>query len=369
MEFTASKKDLAKLVSRMQGVTDKKASAALGCVLIDAGAFGVRMMATDLLVSLEGTMAGAEVKREGSAALPCKELAERVKMMPDGPLTLSVDAKWGATLKAAGSARKFTLRGMPGDEFPALPKPADAPAVTLPAAMLLNLIATSSFSISPDATRPHLNSALFQWNGDQLRMVTTDGHRLSKTDLVIEGRAGALEMLIPLKAIQEIARLCEEHGAGDIEVTRSGSSAFFRAGTVVFVTKLTEAHFPPYEQVIPKAPEVTVESISRADLASALRAVAVSAEAAGGVKLTLTPGKMTISSQSKETGAEGSDEIVVGYQGRDRVIGFCAKYVSDVLAALDEEEIQFAISGELDPILIKPVSAREFVAVVMPMRI
>ena len=44
------------------------------------------------------------------------------------------------------------------------------------------LMARTHFSISTDETRAHVNSALFEWSGDRVRMVTTDGHRLSKME-------------------------------------------------------------------------------------------------------------------------------------------------------------------------------------------
>src|SRR5204863_6732915 len=103
--------------------------------------------------------------------------------------------------------------------------------------VLAELIAKTHFSISTDETRAHLNSALFEWEGDVVRMVTTDGHRLSKVDVTVAGRQASATMLIPLKAIQELRRLCDEmlaepSGGGakdaspELQITQSGSSAF-----------------------------------------------------------------------------------------------------------------------------------------------
>lgn len=305
-------------------------------------------------------------------ALSAKDLLDRVKMMPDGPLTLSVaeDNSFQTTLKAKGSARRYTLRGMPGADFPPLPQPAEgAPSLSIAPAALLKLLETTQFAISTDVTRAHLNSALFEWSGTGLRMVTTDGHRLAKSDVQVDGTA-ELTMLLPLKAIQELRRICEGEGAGaPLELTQSGSSAFFKAGAFTFVTRLVDATFPPYMQVIPKTTTHTVASIPRETFAGALRAVAVAADGGtGGVKLAFGKGALRITSQSPETG-EGADELPIEYAGPPIVAGFRAQYILDVLGALDEESITIGISGDLDPMVIKPVSNRDFVAVVMPMRI
>jgi DNA polymerase-3 subunit beta len=323
----------------------------------------------------------ADVSKGGSVALSAKDLLERVKMMPDGPIHLATQDNSSTTLKAQGSARKYTLRGMPGDDFPPLPAPAEgAPTLALEVAVLSQLIAKTYYSISTDETRAHLNSALFEWDGDIVRMVTTDGHRLAKVEVKVKGRQASATMLIPLKAIQELRRLCDEalaeigKDAGKestpplIQITQSGSSAFFQTGGTTFSVKLVDAQFPPYSQVIPQSSDKIVK-LPRASFADALRAVSVAAsERTGGVKLTLTSGTMKITSESPESG-DGSDEVPVDYSGPSLTIGFNAKYFLDILSALDGEDVSLSLSGELDPAVLRPGNELQFLAVVMPMRI
>jgi DNA polymerase-3 subunit beta len=224
-----------------------------------------------------------------------------------------------------------------------------------------------------------LNSALFEWDGDIVRMVTTDGHRLSKMEVKVAGRQASATMLIPLKAIHELRRLCEEvlseqkdgntnKEPAQLLITQSGSSAFFQGGGTTFSVKLVDAQFPPYSQVIPQNSDKKVR-VPRAPFADALRAVSIAAsERTGGVKLGIANGTMRITSESPESG-DGFDEVPVDYQGANITIGFNAKYFLDVLGSLDEEEVALGLSGELDPAVVRPASERNFLAVVMPMRI
>jgi DNA polymerase-3 subunit beta len=270
---------------------------------------------------------------------------------------------------------------MPGDDFPPLPVPVEgAPTLALEVAVLQELIARTHFSISTDETRAHLNSALFEWDGDVVRMVTTDGHRLSKMEVKVSGRQASATMLIPLKAIQELRRLCDEilsdakEASKDapaktgLQITQSGSSAFFQGGGMSFAVRLVDAQFPPYAQVIPQQSEKLVR-IPRGPFAEALRAVSVAAsERTGGVRLTLTGRTMRITTESPESG-EGFDEVPIEYAGSNMTIGFNARYFLDVLAALDEDDVHLGLGGELDPAVIRPVGERQFLAVIMPMRI
>src|SRR5208283_2740966 len=146
-----------------------------------------------------------------SVAVPAKDLLERIRMMPDGPIHLASQDNATTTIKAAGSARRYTLRGMPGDDFPPLPTPSEgSPSLAIDVDVLQELVAKTHFSISSDETRAHLNSALFEWDGDLVRMVTTDGHRLSKMEVKVSGRQASATMLIPLKAVLELRRLCDD---------------------------------------------------------------------------------------------------------------------------------------------------------------
>jgi len=377
MELTAPKKDLLRLVTRMQGVAERKSTMpVLSNVLLAVdGPSALRVAATDLYLALIGRIQ-VEVSKGGSVAVPAKDLLERVRMMPEGPIQLASQDNATTTLKAAGSARRYTLRGMPGDDFPPLPTPAEgSPSLALDVGVLQELIAKTHFSISNDETRAHLNSALFEWDGDVVRMVTTDGHRLSKMEVKVTGRQASATMLIPLKAIQELRRLCDdlaaeskEGGKAQLQITQSGSSAFFQGGGMSFAVRLVDAQFPPYTQVIPAQSDKIVR-VPRGAFAEALRAVSVAAsERTGGVKLQLAQGTMRITTESPESG-EGFDEIPIEFAGPTMTIGFNAKYFLDVLAALDEDDIELGLGGELDPAVVRPAGPRQFLAVVMPMRI
>jgi DNA polymerase-3 subunit beta len=382
MELTVAKKDLVKLLSRMQGVAERKSTMPILANVLMAveGPNALRMAATDLYLAIAAKMS-ADVSKGGSVAVSAKDLFERVKMMPEGPIFLSTLESSSMVLKAQGTARRYTLRGMPGDDFPPIPLPADgAPSLALDVSVLSKLISKTHYSISTDETRAHLNSALFEWDGDLVRMVTTDGHRLSKMEMKVSGRQASATMLIPLKAIQELRRLCDEaladptkEGAkegpkAEVQITQSGSSAFFHMGGTTFSVKLVDAQFPPYAQVIPQSSDKTVH-VPRGPFSDALRAVSIAAsERTGGVKLALSKGKMRISSESPDTG-DGSDEVSVDYAGEPITIGFNARYFLDVLGALDGDEVLLCLSGELDPAVIRPANEDAFLAVIMPMRI
>lgn len=381
MHVVVSKRDLLRVLTRCQGVADKKSTMpALGNVALQTlGNDKLRLSATDLYLAVTSSV-NAKVERPGSIALGAKDLLERVRMMPEGEISIETPiGSANSTLRAVGSARRYTLHGIPGEEFPTLPEPdPNSSVLSLGVDALARLIAATHFSISTDETRLHLNSALFEWEGEAVRMVTTDGHRLSKMELFEPGRSAQASMLIPLKGVAELKRLCEESkndkdntGDASIQIVQSGPNAFFSLSGFRFSVKLVDAQFPPYQQVIPESSERVVTA-PRLAIADALRAVAVAAsDRTGGVKLTITPGRLRFESESPESG-EGFDEVAVDYDGQEMTVGFNAKYFLDVLTAVEDDEIALGLSGELDPAVVQPATQAKNasqVAVIMPMRI
>jgi DNA polymerase III subunit beta len=383
MRVVVSKRDLVRVLSRCQGVADKKSTMpVLGNVLLEVdGPDRIKLAATDLYLAVSGRIR-ADVEKGGAIAVGARDLFERVKMMPEGQIAISTTEGAATTIQSLSSARRYVLHGMPGEEFPALPAVDEGTSMLeLPVETLAELITGTHFSISTDETRLHLNSALFEWDGAQVRMVTTDGHRLSKLEMRVAGRTASASMLIPLKGVLELKRLCDEAKAeagkegsesdGSIKLCQSGPNAFFQLAGFSFSVKLVDAQFPPYQQVIPEATERAVR-LPRVAFADSLRAVSLAAsDRTGGVKLAIGGGKVRIESESPEAG-EGFDELPIDYDGPAVTIGFNARYFLDVLAAIDEEEVVMGVSGELDPAVVKPASEsteKAYLAVVMPMRI
>jgi DNA polymerase-3 subunit beta len=377
MHVVLSKKDLLRVLGRCHAVADKKSTMpVLGNVLLETTDKSVRLAATDLILAVSGEVE-AEVKRRGSVALGAKDLFDRVRMMPEGDIALEVGEGSQTTIRSISSARRYTIVGVPGSEFPNLPAADKGTWIELEIAVVSRLLATTHFSISTDETRLHLSSALFELEDNRVRMVTTDGHRLSKMEIRTPEVKGKNTMLIPLKGILELRRLCDEALSDTsaeepkLRVMKSGPNVYFELAGFRFSVKLVDAQFPPYQQVIP-AQSANAIRAPRLQLSEALKAVSLAAsDRTGGVKLTLTNGTLRVESESPEAGA-GFDEVPVDYQGAQLTIGLNAKYFLDVMNAITDDEIILGVSGELDPAVIRPggdTSDRDYLAVVMPMRI
>jgi DNA polymerase-3 subunit beta len=376
MDITVSKKELLKVAARMAGIAERKSTMPmLASVLLVARDQELELAATDLYLALRGTIPVAESRQSGSVAIGAKDFVDRIKMLPDGPVRLTADER-SLTIKGGG-ARKFTMRGFGGGDFPPIPAPDEhAQVIMIDATALVALIETTSFAVSPDETRPHINSALIEWKGQSLRMVATDGHRLAYAARQVAGTAES-SILIPLKALREVRQLAEDvaASAGEqvIKLVTSWRHAFLTANaaqSMTFGLKIVEAVFPPYEQVIPTANTHRARA-PRVQLLDAVRAVAIAApDRTGALRFEFSNGRLLITGADADSG-DGEDEVSVDYVGPNIALGFNSRYIAEALGALDADDVELAFNGELDPIVLRPLGecATDAIHVVMPMRV
>lgn len=381
MELTIAQRDFLRGLARTHGVADRKASMAmLSNVLLSAeGPDRLRFSATDLYLGVS-TVVPAQVKRGSNIALAARTLFDIVKALPEGDVTLKVQENHSVTLEQ-GKIR-YKVPGVPGEDFPPLPNPGEAVFATLNANLLGELVGLTQYSMSSDDTRPHLAGTLFEGDGKKVRMVTTDGHRLSKAEGKLGDKAPLVnfQMLVPHKGVGELKRVIddarneakgdkESEGGPMIDVATAAGCAFFRRADLQLSVKLADEQFPPYEKVIPQNQTKRV-IVHRGSLVSSLKRISlVASDKSGGVQFQIEPGTMRILSQNPDVG-EGAEELDVDYAGDALRVGFNARYLLDALGALPHDEVTLELSGELDPGVIRPVGeGTDFVGVIMPMRI
>jgi DNA polymerase-3 subunit beta len=238
------------------------------------------------------------------------------------------------------------------------------------AAILREMIDKTLFSISSDETRFHLNGVLFESDGMKARMVSTDGHRLSKVERTLTGGpALTAGVIIPKKGLVEIKRALDgAKGPVDLAIsTKEGSYVFVRTEDVALAIKLIESQFPPYEQVIPKT-NTKVAVVDRLALLEALKRAQLMASETRGVRFTFEDGTLRVASDNPELG-EVREELEIEFQGDPLSAGFNPRYFTDLLGQMVSEQVRIEVAGELDPAVIKPRDGEDYLGVVMPMRI
>jgi DNA polymerase-3 subunit beta len=273
----------------------------------------------------------------------------------------------------------FNIAGIISEEFPPLPKFSEEDFHSFPIRELKEMIERTAFAASTEESRYNLNGVFFKGldidNQPTIRMVATDGHRLSlvdKTGLKFAGlEKGAI---IPKKGLLEIRKLIgngghkEEEQEDLVHVSLSENNFVAKKDGMIVLTRLIEGEFPDYESVIPKENDIKI-SLPRDRFTACLKRISTMASEKGeGLLFQLQKGVMAVSSSSQDFG-DAKEEIDVDYSGEDLSIGFNGRYLLDALAVMETEEILFELKDNATAGILRPVGEEWHLCLVMPMKL
>jgi DNA polymerase III subunit beta len=368
MEFRIAADELRKALYRAQGIVERKTTMPiLANVLVTAGKGGVTVTAFDLDIGIVSEHP-AEVTKPGAVTLSAKYVFDIVQNLPEAQVTIRKLPNNYAEI-SSGPAH-FKIVGMAPEEYPKLPKEENAPLVKISGSVLLEMIKKTSFAISTDETRYILNGVFFEpKEGNRVRMVATDGHRLSLIERELTGdfklKSG---VIIPRKGLFELKRLLDEAPEAECQLGFAENSALFKKPGLTMVMRLIDGQFPEYQRVIPKEGEKQV-ALPKARFFESLKRIALlSAEKSNAVKISLAENVLRVSANNPDLG-EAKDEVEIAYKGAEITIGFNARYLMDVLSALESDEVTFELGDDHSPGVLHSPGDRSYTAVVMPMRV
>ena len=373
MKIQLQKLALLKALSLNQTATERKSTMpVLAYALLETEKQQLKITTTDLEVGII-TSVECETEQEGSLCINAKTLYDIVREIDSNLLSLQVIQEGRIELKAGKS--NFKIATLPSEGFPNLPTLESTTPFSIEKKKLKQLIDYTLFAASTDESRYHLHGAYLEaLSENKLRMVATDGHRLSMVDRDIESRVPFPKgVILPKKGLNELRKLVGDdlensQGETSILLSTDNKNLLARNGNITLMVRLVDGDFPDYRQVIPKSQEYQLSAVKK-ELIGALRRVALLVhERSGGLRLKLNENLIQISTSNPELG-EASEELPVRYSGPTLNLGFNARYFLDVLAVIEDEEIFLELSNETGPCVIRSQKDADFLSILMPMRI
>ena len=368
MEIKAKREDFLSALSRTQGTVERRNTMPiLANVLIETHANRIRITATDLEVGVRASLNG-EIITSGRVTVDARKLYEIVRELSEEMIELQRLENDRVEIRSGKSV--FKMVGLDAQEFPVFAQNAEGDRKECPAQVLKEMIDKTIFSVSTDETRSNLNGALLHESGDAIvRMVTTDGHRLSLVQREIGPLGIQKGVIIPRKGLGELRRLLEDSGEATVSLGLTENMVFVWYGDVEMSIRLIDGEFPDYDKVIP-SDNTSEANVPQGNLFRALRRVSLlSSDRYRGVRVELKGGGMFISANNPDLG-EAAEELEVDYQGARLSIGYNAQYLLDILGVLEhDDKVTLAVKDDQSPTVLKRHGDESVLYVVMPMRI
>ncbi len=322
--------------------------------------------ATDLETSISTTI---EVLADNdfTIAVPAKILLETLKALPQQPVTFTVDEE-NYGIEITSSYGKYRLAGEKGEDFPTPPEADTTDTVKISSKYLLEAINKTVFATSNDELRPAMTGVYFQIDFNKLICVATDAHKLVKIGTHQLAGEVATSFIIPKKALNLLKNALPADD--NVAIAFNKSNAFFNFGDFNLICRLIDARYPDYNAVIP-VDNPNAMTVNRADFQNSLKRIAIYAnKTTNQVVLDVSDKSLTISAQDLDFSNEATEQMTCSFEGTPLRIAFNAKFLVEMLTALDSEEVRMEFSTPSKAGILTPIEEdnndREILMLVMP---
>lgn len=336
----------------------------LSHVLLIANNDSITIRATDLDHLLEDVVE-ADISSTGSILVQAQTFYEILRKSESDVIQLELV---GEELIIRSNTAEFRLTTLNPEEFPETPKIENEKSFTIPAQDLKRLLDLTYFSMAADETRYNLSGVYLHNEGNRLRAVATDAHRLALAEFesIKDFNDSKLSIVLSRKTVLEYRKLLDGK-EGSITIHFNNVYISLRLGNLVLQSRLVDAAFPEYAHIIPKTDNEIFITVSRKTFIDVINRVAiVTDEKSPLIKFNIQKQKLIISAASAGKG-HAEESILVNYNGGECNLGFNPRYILDVACNLEAKELDIYFKDSLSAILIKELGNSSSMFMIMPM--
>lgn len=350
MKIICSKANLLKGVNIVsKAVPSKTTMPILECILIDASANQIKLTANDMELGIETSIEG-EIIQKGIIALDAKIFAEIVRKLPDNDIIIEVQDNFKTTITCEKS--KFNIVGKSGEDFSYLPYIEKKEFIALSQFTLKEVIRQTIFSIADNDTNKIMTGELFEINEDELKVVSLDGHRISIRNIKLNKVYEHQKIIVPGKTLIEISKILSGEVSDELRLYFTEKHIVFEFDQTVVVSRLIEGEYFKIDQMLSGDYETKVK-INKRELLSCIdrAALLIKESDKKPIIINITDSAMELKMNSSI--GSMNEDIDIGKDGKDILIGFNPKFLMDTLRVIDEEEIMMYFVNSKAPCFIK----------------
>jgi DNA polymerase III subunit beta len=335
---------------------------ALSAILIVAGDDGIKMRATNLETGIDLKIDG-ERKTNGVVAIPAVVLQQiATSLTQDGKITLE---HTGDIVFINSLTGKSSIKTVPYADFPSIPFPENPKnRIVISGILLKNLFTAIASCASTSTVRPELASIYLSIEGGVLTAVATDSFRLAEKKVPLSNNGTQGKFLIPAKNALDIAQALPDD---DVIMSFDEHQCAFVSTSGMLVSRLTNAVYPDYRQIIPK--ESIVEAVVlRKDFESALKRTTIFSDSFQKIRISFDPKKnhLLLFAHNADIG-ESSETLSARVSGSALDLSFNHRYLSAIFALTGAESLSLVAAGIGRPLIIKGIGDTSILYLVSPM--
>jgi DNA polymerase III subunit beta len=372
MKFTIQKNEIVDVLSKIQGLTSRRSTLAITeCILITAAEEGVHVIATDLETGYEGNFP-ASVEIPGAIAISARKFFEIVREFPSAEI--QIEEKANRIIDIGNQKVQYHLKSMSPDDFPNTPELDTLAFFDVQAAAFKKMIdKTVIISGIGEDKKPHINGIFFERLTDStppvIRMVSTDGSRLSKYDLAqAEGSSlpAGEGVLVPKKGLHEISKFLDADGT--VQVAVHGSYFVVQSSFEKLYIRMLEGQFPKYADIIFREDGHRIQ-VEKDQFLNMLKRMSILCnDNYRAAMFTFDADQLIINATNPDIG-ESMEDMAIDFKGGKIEAAFNPKFFIDAVNCIEDKKILIKIISEDKPCLLEGIEDKSFLGAIMPMRV
>ena len=350
MKIICSKLNLVKGVSIVsKAVPSKTTMPILECILIDATTDIIKFTANDMELGIETIIEGDIIKK-GMIAIDAKIFSEIVRKLPDNEVVIEADENLQTTITCEKA--KFNISSKAGEEFSYLPYVEKNETITLSQFTLKEIIRQTIFSIADNDSNKLMTGELFQIEGNMLRVVSLDGHRISIRKTELKENYGPRKVVVPGKTLIEVSKILSGEVDSEVNISFTNNHIVFEFDNTVVVSRLIEGEYFRIDQMLSSDYETKVK-INKKELLNCIDRATLLVKEGDKKPIIINILDEVMELKIKSQIGTMDEEIMISKEGKDLLIGFNPKFLIDALRVIDDEEVTLYLMNPKAPCFIK----------------
>lgn len=350
MKLVCRKNDLLNGVQIvLKAVPNKTTMSILECILIDASKNYIKLTANDTELGIDTIIKG-DIKEKGIVAIDAKIFYEIIRRLPDNDITIETDQNYKTLISCEKS--EFTIVGKSGEDFSYLPVIEKKNPVIISQFTLKEAVRQTIFSISDNESNKLMSGELFEINGNELRVVSLDGHRISIRKILMKNSYPSQKVIIPGKTLSDISKIISGDIDKDISIYFTDKHVLFEFDQTTVVSRLIEGEYFKIDQMLSNDYETKIK-INRREFLDCIDRATLLVKEGDKKPVIITIGDNNLQLKINSTVGSMNEEIDIEKNGKDIMIGFNPKFLIDALRVIDDEEVNIYLMNPKSPCFIR----------------
>jgi len=365
MKIQCQKADLLNGVNIvLKAIPVKSTMPILECLVIEANDQYIKLIANDMELGIETIVKGT-VSEAGSVALNAKVFSEIVRRLPENDVFITTDVNYMTEIVCEKA--KFSISGRSSEEFPYLPKIEKDNGIVLSQFTLKEVIRQTVFSISDNENNKIMTGELFEIKGNELRVISLDGHRISIRKIELKDSYEDQKVIIPGKTLNDISKILSGEISSLVHIYFTDKHALFEFDDTVVLTRLIEGEYYRIDQMLSSDYETKI-TINKKELQNCIERASLLIRETDKKPVIIDISKNNFELKINTAIGSMNEEIDIVMEGKDIIIGFNPKFLLDALRVIDDETVDIYLINAKAPCFIRD-KEQTYIYLILPVNI